>query len=131
VHQQTRLAKAAARKTKHAEWLLQAGMARANAEVAALMNGFAARAAERAGKKRRRLLGRISKVKRAAASAKKRQVVDNNQNLEEKHRVQASRLLSHTTGEQKRLMQSHLEILESQCVANEKEFAVLRKQHAE
>lgn len=69
----------AACKNWDAEKLLQAGMAPANAEVAALMKGFAV----------------------------KRKVPDL-QNLEKKRRVQATRALSHTSGEQNRLKQSHL-----------------------
>jgi hypothetical protein len=130
VQQQKKLADASARATKYAEDLLRAGQARANAEVTALMNDFAARADEQADEQTKALQAKMSQVERAAASAKKRQVLDF-QNLEEKHRVQASRLLNHTSGEQGRLKQSHLDNLESQRVANEKEFALLRKQHAE
>jgi hypothetical protein len=51
-------------------------MAGANAEMATLMNGFAARAAEQAGEKTKALLAKMSQAKRAAASIKKRQVLD-------------------------------------------------------
>jgi len=94
------------------------------------MNDFSARAADQADEQTKALLAKMSKVERASASARSRQVLDL-QNLEQKHSVQASRLLNHTSGEQERLKQSHLDNLESQRVANEKEFAVLRKQLAE